>query len=155
MLSIKKKVEASQYPYPFDVEDNILSGIARNDPEQLKTLIEAIFEDFKINKVNNHIMRKILQGIMSAVIKLLDSEGISMKYIFKEDITEMYRCSTNEDIEILKARVQWIFSRIFDFKNGESDGKVSNKIKDYIDKHFNESITLDMLAGKFFLTLLM
>lgn len=148
---IRKKIGECKYPYPFDAESKILDSISQNNCITLFEQIEVLFEDFSKNKVKLKEVCRILRSVMESVEKLLDSEGINLKYIFEESVTsEEYFLGYDNFLKVEES-INKIFNKIMDFKNGKSNGSIINKIKVYIDKNYSQNITLEILASKFYL----
>ncbi len=85
--------------------------------------------------------------------RLCEKYGLA-EYFFK--IAELIETPSKENLVVVKAYVIQLLAAINKIITSErldnslADSRVTAEIKEYIDKHFTEEITLDLLAGEFF-----
>ncbi len=151
LLKIKEQIGKESYGYPFRLESRLIKELEGLEEKGLLLTIDELFDEFQKNKVPFDIVKKICENILVTINIHLDSIGCNLGDILRKDsVLENYLSKVTDKTEIKDELVK-ILCAIVEHKSKHSNRKIVDQIKEYIEKHLYEDITLASIAAKFYL----
>lgn len=151
LLKIKDQIGKESYGYPFILESRLIKELEGLEEKSLLLTIDELFDEFQRNKVPFDIIKKICENILVTINLRLDSMGCNLGDILRKDtVLENYLSKFSDKIEVRDELVK-ILSAIVEHKSKHGNKKIVEQIKEYIERHLQEDITLATIAAKFYL----
>lgn len=151
LLKIKEQIGKESYGYPFRLESRLIKELEGLEEKGLLLTIDELFDEFQKNKVPFDIVKKICENILVTINIHLDGIGCNLGDILRKDsVLENYLSKATDKTEVKDELVK-ILCAIVEHKSKHSNRKVVEQIKEYIEKHLYEDITLANISAKFYL----
>jgi two-component system, response regulator YesN len=151
LLKIKDQMDNESYGYPFMLESRLIKELEDLDRKNLIKTIDELFDAFLKHKVPFDIVKKICENILVTINLRLDSMGCNLGDILRKDtVSENYLIKFSNKTEI-KGEMVKILCVAIEHKSEQGNKKIIEQIKEYIERHLHEDITLNAIATKFFL----
>lgn len=151
LFKMKEQIHAGRYSYPFELETNIIMELEQQNEKGAIKQLDSLFDEFIIYKVPFDIICKICKGILLTINRWLDSRGCNLRDILQCDILKEKFFYQYSDKNKIKDALESVCLRVIEHASGSSNRKLIQKIKEYIEKHMHEDITLDIIAARFYL----
>ncbi len=139
--------------YKEYINSCILSLKIGNEEDALKN-IEILFESFKLNTVSIEIVQRICLEFIVNISTALIQIGHDPNYLFnKFDIwSYLKECTTLDALKLLITNlVTASIAQISDIRSSKISEMIT-EITDYINRNYTQTISLDDVAGKFFVS---
>lgn len=144
LLRAGEKIHNRSYSYPFDLESAMISAIRKGDVSAAFSALDAIFDDFFKHHVNSDTAAKICE-------KLLTELDICYhKYMKNEGIVPKATISEGMSLSNLQTFMKDYLAKILSVETFSSSDILVEKIKMYLETHYQENITLKVLENEFF-----
>jgi two-component system response regulator YesN len=151
LLKIQEQIGNESYGYPFILESRLIKELECLEEKNLLLTIDELFDDFQKNKVPFDIIKKICENILVTINMRLDGMGCNLGDILRKDtVLENYLSTSSSKIEVRDELVK-ILLAIVEHKSKNGNKKIVEQIKEYIEKHLHEDITLTAIAARFYL----
>ena len=144
MQRLKKKILSRSIAYPFAQEDQILRAIRENDGDVGVQALDDMFASFESAMARPaevyRICSKILTEVDLTYKAVYGPKALAVKpELFKEAAVE-------EMEEIMREYL----AKIFHFGSSDSSDLLVEKLKRYLECHYQENVSLKMLEDEFF-----
>ena len=141
---LKEKILSRSVGYPFEEEEQILSAIRENDSDVGANAIKRMFDRFRAKMAGQTEVYKICNKIMaemeSAYKAVQGPKALSIRPHLPASAT----------IEELEKAMREYYAKIFHFSSVDSSDLLVAKLKQYLELHFQENISLKMLEDEFY-----
>lgn len=144
MLRLKNKIQNRRVGYPFEEEEQILQAIRENDGEMAVQALDAMFLKFRKAMARQSEVYKICQKILTELdIAYRSVRGPKAVAVKPEPV---------EDTGILEMEtaMREYVAKIFRFGGVDSSDLLVEKLKRYLETHYQENISLKMLEDEFY-----
>lgn len=151
LLKLKKEMEEERYGYPFDLESRLIEDLMSDDGRHAEQIVEELFDDLNKYKVPCSTCSKIAYGMLTALNLRLEQSGSSLKDIVRKDVLNadfFEGCTGNGQI---KERFLSAILEVKEHRGGGSNKTTIHQIKEYIERHMHEDVSLNKLAKRFYL----
>jgi YesN/AraC family two-component response regulator len=128
-----------------DIHDYLRDG----DVERIKSCLGTVFEDLlKQQPVSQDWIHAVFANILSVIMKYVIEHRIELHQYMKEDV--FITLYSYEFLEDKQEYILSICSKIIEIMHTpkEETNSTASQIMDYIDKHFDQPISLNILADK-------
>ena len=144
MLRLKQKIQNRRVGYPFEEEEQLLHAIRENDGEQALQALDTMFERFRSAMARQEEVYKICQKILTELDITYRSVRGPKAVAVKPDP------AASASVQELEAIMGEYVSKIFRFGGVDSSDLLVEKLKRYLENHYQENISLKMLEDEFF-----
>lgn len=144
MTRLRQKILSRRIGYPFEEEEQLLRAIRVNNGELAFQALGTMFERFRYAKAQQTEVYKICQ-------KLLTEVDITYRSVRGPKAVAV-RPAPSQDtaVEELEQAIREYVSKIFRFGGVDSSDLLVEKLKRYLESHYQENISLKMLEEEFF-----
>lgn len=144
MQRLRQKILSRSIAYPFEMEERILQSIRENDGDSGVQALTAMFDCFKTEMARQDEVYKICNKILSEIdITYRAVRGPKALAVKPEP-------SKNASIEEIEYAMREYLSKMFHFGSADSSDLLVEKIKQYLENHFQENVSLKMLEDEFY-----
>ncbi|MBQ8910635.1 MAG: response regulator [Oscillospiraceae bacterium] len=144
MLRLKHKIHSRSVGYPFEEEERLLQSIRENDGDMGVRTLDVMFDRFKAAMARQTEVYKICNKILTEV-------DIAYKAVYGPKALavkpEPPKDATVQELEMV---MRDYLSKIFHFGSVDSSDLLVEKLKQYLDTHYQENVSLKMLEDEFF-----
>lgn len=151
LLRLKKRIEDERTSYPFEWENDFIEAVIAGNSQLSREMMNSLSDEMNKHKVKVYDTCQIVRNILRALNHRLESSGSSLKDILRKDILgDAYFAgySTNNMVfEELSCSVQGVMEH----RSGiGSHPKLIREMKEYIEKHIGDDLSLNTLAKAFY-----
>lgn len=136
--------------YGIKQERALLSAVRGNDYDETKKIICEIFDELKLRQPSLAESQIVFTDILGIISRICKERDIDVTRIYGEQMTPQAKFNEFTSIDIAQEWFEKIFSLIINIGDETnfilSSEHVSGAVK-YIHKHYNESISLTMVAS--------
>lgn len=144
MLRLKQKIQSRRVGYPFEEEEQLLQAIRQNDGNMAIMALDTMFTRFRNAMANQTEIYKICQKILTELdITYRAVRGPKAVAVKPEPAEDM--CPAG-----LESAMREYVSKIFRFSSVDSSDLLVEKLKRYLETHYQENISLKMLEDEFY-----
>lgn len=144
LLRAAEKIRCQEYSYPFELENALITAVQKGENAECFSVLDRIFDDFTRYHVDmypaSRICRKLINELDIYYRKYSGSEASVLKPKITNDMT----------FAELKTIAEDYLSRILSTETFSSSDILVEKIKLYLESHYQENITLKVLENEFF-----
>lgn len=144
MLRLKQKIQSRSVSYPFEEEAQLLQAIRDNNAENAMLALDSMFTNFRTSMARKTEMIKICQKILTELDITYRATRGPKAIAVRPDIQEDYSA------EELEQSVRGYVEKIFIFSGVDSSDLLVEKLKRYLENHYQENISLKMLEDEFY-----
>ena len=144
MLRLKQKIQNRGISYPFEEEGQLLQAIRENNGENAILALDSMFYKFRIAMARKSEMHKICQKILTELDITYRAVRGPKAIAVRPEPAES--CSAEE----LEQAVRDYVGKIFIFSSVDSSDLLVEKLKRYLENHYQENISLKMLEDEFY-----
>jgi len=144
IIRAKNKICNLTYPYPFELEAELITCIQNGDATSSFSLLNRLFDEFFTQRVE----LSLVQNICKKVITEIDT--CYHRFIGGEIAIPKPKISSLTSLEQLRDEMKQYVNQIFTTDAFSSSDLLVEKIKYYLESHFQENITLKLLENEFF-----
>ncbi len=144
MLRLKEKILNRHVGYPFEEEELLLRAIRENEGETALNALVAMFSRFRSAMARQTEVYKICQKILTELDSTYRAVRGPKAVAVRPDPLE------EATVEELERMMQEYVSKIFQFGGVDSSDLLVEKLKRYLETHYQENISLKMLEDEFF-----
>jgi YesN/AraC family two-component response regulator len=145
-----------RYSYPIELEKKlrhaIINGDYKKSKEMLNLLLGQIFFSYDVNfEIIKHRIIELIALLSRAAI----DRGMDITQVLMLNTDYFLKIETIKTLDELNSWLVRIINRFIGYMFEFNDVKyhdVLNKVTKYIQKHYNEKITLDMVCKEVFLS---
>lgn len=144
MLRLKQKILNRRVGYPFEEEEQLLQAIKENKGELAIQALDTMFHKFRTAMARQAEVYKICQKILTELdITYRAARGPKAVAV---------RPDPGEDtgVQELEQAMREYVAKIFRFGGVDSSDLLVEKLKRYLENHYQENISLKMLEDEFF-----
>jgi len=148
-----KDLPSNQIIYPINIEYEIITAVEKNNIEEVKRLLNYIFEQYVYKAFENNIYRRLVVfALANTIERAVQKAGIEACMLAEGGGILYIELEKFEDVHSLKQYVIDIFERIFidmeEISKLKFD-KLKKDLADYIDKNMKNNITLLDISESF------
>lgn len=149
--------KVSKYYYPVDKEMKLMNAIKRSDANTALNIVNEVYEGIPKSVDIVSYIPEILWQLMNGIFRGMSTMGISYQEVFGENFFETYQGYRSiEDIEGMKIFIEEKISILANYINRKRKNKnkatIIEAIKTYIEKHYAEEISLEIMASKVYMS---
>ncbi len=144
MLRLKDKILSRHVGYPFEEEELLLTAIRENNVELGIKTLQDMFSHFYSAMARQTEVYKICQKILAELDVTYRAVRGPKAVAVRPDPPE------TASVEELQATMEEYISKIFRLGGVESSDLLVEKLKRYLETHYQENISLKMLEDEFF-----
>lgn len=144
LLRAAEKIHNRDYSYPFDLEESLITAIKHGEVQEALKSLDLIFEDFYKHRISSDTARKICEKLATELdicFCKYSSSNISQPKI------KIPAEATLPEMQVLL--INYLNSILFSEDSSSTDLLVE-RIKQYLETHYQENITLKVLENEFF-----
>ena len=144
MLRLKQKILSRGISYPFREEEQLLQAIRDNNGEDAIMALDSMFGKFRVDMARKSEIYKICQKILTELdITYRSTRGPKAVAVRPEPAED---CTAEQ----LEQAVREYVEKIFVFSSVDSSDLLVEKLKRYLESHYQENISLKMLEDEFY-----
>lgn len=144
LLRLKQKIQSRSVGYPFEEEERLLRSIRENNGDMGVQALGVMFDRFETAMARQTEVYKIC-------IKILTEMDITYKAVRgPKALVVKPEPSKDASIQELEQAMREYLSKIFYFGSVDSSDLLVEKLKQYLDTHYQENVSLKMLEDEFF-----
>jgi len=144
MQRLKQKILSRSIAYPFEEEDSILQSIREHNGEMGEHALAVMFDRFKTAMARQDEVYKICNKILSEIdITYRAVRGPKALAVKPEP-------ASDASVEEMEYAMREYLSKIFCFGSADSSDLLVEKMKQYLDSHYQENVSLKMLEDEFY-----
>lgn len=144
MLRLKQKIQNRGISYPFEEEEQLLQAIRDNNNKSAVLALDSMFHKFHAAMARKSEIYKICQKILTELdITYRATRGPKAVAVRPEPAED---CSAEELEQAFRGYVE----KIFIFSSVDSSDLLVEKLKRYLENHYQENISLKMLEDEFY-----
>ncbi len=144
MLRLKEKLSRSHVGYPFDEEEQLLHAVREHDVEQAFRALDTMFGAFRTANARQEevckICRKLLTELESTYRFVRGPKAVAVCPELAEDAP----------VGALEQALREYVSKIFRIGGVDSSDLLVEKLKRYLESHYQQNISLKMLEDEFY-----
>lgn len=144
MIRLKEKILSRRVGYPFEEEEQLTRAIRENNGEMALQALDTMFGRFKTAGAQQpeiyKICHKILTELDIAYRSARGPKAVAVRPNPSEETT----------VEELESAMREYVAKIFRFGGVDSSDLLVEKLKRYMENHYQENISLKMLEDEFF-----
>lgn len=144
LLRLKQKIHSRSVGYPFEEEERLLRSIRENNGDMGVQALGVMVDRFKTAMARQAEVYKIC-------VKLLTEMDITYKAVRgPKALAVKPEPAKDASIQELEQAMSEYLSKIFYFGSVDSSDLLVEKLKQYLDTHYQENVSLKMLEDEFF-----
>lgn len=147
--------EKITFSYPFNIEKELFQGIQACDRAKVEVLINQLFGNInQYELISPDYIYKVCYEMLLMTSRMIGEIGGEMNEIFDSDILSMEILMEKQTIGDLRKWLKGVYTGIVDYVNELKKGStksIINDIKRYINEKYSNEISLNDLAGRFFM----
>lgn len=144
MLRLKQKIQSRRVGYPFEEEEQMLRAIRDNDGKLGVQALNAMFAKFRAAMARQPEIYKICQKILTELDITYRAARGPKAVAVKPEPAE-YASLTE-----LENAMEEYLAKIFRFSSVDSSDLLVEKLKRYLETHYQQNISLKMLEDEFY-----
>ena len=138
------KILSRSIAYPFAQEDLILQSIRENDGQMGVQALGVMFDRFKTAIAQQAEVYKICNKILTEV-------DITYRAVYgPKALAVKPEPSKDASVEEIEYIMRDYLSKIFHFGSADSSDLLVEKLKQYLESHYQENVSLKMLEDEFY-----
>lgn len=144
MLRLKQKIQSRSIGYPFEEEEQLLRSIREKDGQMGVQALDRMFAFFKTAMARQSEVYKICNKILAEV-------DITYKAVQGPKALAV-KPEPEKDASLLELEqtMREYLSKIFHFGSVDSSDLLVEKLKQYLETHYQENVSLKMLEDEFY-----
>lgn len=144
LLRLKKKILDRAIQYPFEEEAILTRAVRENNALLGLDTLQTLLDQYTVMGVQPEVVHKICR-------KLLVEIDIVYRETFGPKVVAIRpELPAKAEIRQMGDIMRDYLCKIFDFGEARSSTRLVEKIKNYLEKNYQENITLKMLEDEFF-----
>lgn len=144
MLRLRSKITSRRVGYPFEEEEQMLQAIRENDGQMGIQALGNMFSKFREAMARQPEVYKICQKILTELDITYRATRGPKAVAVKPEPAEF------TSILQLERDMEEYLSKIFRFSSVDSSDLLVEKLKRYLDTHYQQNISLKMLEDEFY-----
>ena len=144
MLRLKSKIQNRRVGYPFEEEEQLLQAIRENDGEMAVHALDTMFLRFRKAMARQSEVYKICQKILTELDIAYRAVRGPKAVAVKPEPAE------GTEVGELEMAMREYVAKIFRFGGVDSSDLLVEKLKRYLETHYQENISLKMLEDEFY-----
>ena len=144
LCRIKEKIFSRSVSYPFAEEELIMQSIRDNNGDMGIQALDVMFHRFKTIAANQSEVYKICCKILAEIDVTYKAVRGPKALILKPQL------AANATIDEMEHMMREYLRKMFQFNNLDSSDLLVEKLKKYIEKHYQENVSLKVLEDEFF-----
>ncbi len=131
------------------VEEELLNYIYAGNEEKISQIIQNVLEDAASKGLKGEKVRQILLEVISFVGRRLFMSGMTYEDIFRGEsnlLGDLEKCETLIQLETYIRKILIMVSRYVKSEEKSDDNTVIVRVKEYINKHYPEDLSLTRVA---------
>jgi two-component system response regulator YesN len=141
---LKEKILSRSVGYPFEEEEQILAAIRDNDSDVGANALNRMFDRFHTKMARQTEAYKICNKIMA------EMESVYKAVQGPRALSIRPNLPSGATLDEMEAAMREYYAQIFHFGSVDSSDLLVAKLKQYLELHYQENISLKMLEDEFY-----
>jgi AraC-like DNA-binding protein/type III secretory pathway component EscS len=149
-----KNMKEESFNYPFDKEDELLTFLRNGDITSVIAYNKELFAMLMNIKKGNIEHFYYYMQLLSSTIKCINELGINAEAIFENRnlYKEILSCSSTAVVQEWFEKLFTNIVEILEFRKDNKNKIVIDSVKEYINKNYNQDLSLTILSQQFYIS---
>lgn len=141
--------------YPNEVDEKLLIALRTNDQEEVRQLLEDVFQYIRVNRLSSEYVYVIIMGLASLCLSFVYESGKNADMVFGKDFSPFTEIRSQVSLDALFKWSMHLFERSMkgsdDGRNSKSK-KIIESVMEYIAAYYGDSsLSVEGIANGIYL----